>query len=413
MPVFRYQAIDKRGRSLGGVMPALDESNLELRLKQLGLWVTDATLEQLEPVGAAAPKSEVRWLRVRGKQKRRELIDFCTLMTFQVRVGIPLAKAIEVATQDCKDPAFQKVLTGLQGHLESGLRFHEALKRYPDVFSTHFVSVVRAGELSSKLPETLDDLKEYLEWVERVMADVRQATLYPAIVITVVTAFVLFLFSTIIPKFAALLDKLNVQPPLLTRIVLPASTVVKTTWWLWLPLLVFVVVGVPILRRQSLTFARAFDRLKLRLPIFGELNLMLALSRFTRNLAILYGAGIPILEAFGMCRQGLIGNTYVEQAVAQVRDDIRTGSTISEAMHRQPVFSALLLRMVTTGESTGKLDQALQNVSSYYNEVIPRRIKAVFTVLEPALMLFMIFLVGCIALAIYLPILSLMGSIRR
>jgi len=96
MPVFRYQAIDKRGRSLGGVMPALDESNLELRLKQLGLWVTDATLEQLEPVGAAAPKSEVRWLRVRGKQKRRELIDFCTLMTFQVRVGIPLAKVIEV-----------------------------------------------------------------------------------------------------------------------------------------------------------------------------------------------------------------------------------------------------------------------------------------------------------------------------
>jgi type IV pilus assembly protein PilC len=139
---------------------------------------------------------------------------------------------------------------------------------------------------------------------------------------------------------------------------------------------------------------------------------MLALSRFTRNLAILYSSGIPILEALGMCQQGLIGNAYIEQAVAQVRDDIRTGSTISEALHRHPVFSALLLRMVTTGETTGKLDQALQNVAGYYNEVIPRRIKSVFTILEPALMLFMIFLVGCIALAIYLPILSLMGSIH-
>ena len=412
MPVFRYQAIDKRGRSLGGVMPALDESNLELRLKRLGLWLTESAIEKLEPAGAAAPKSEVRWLRLRRKPKRRELIDFCTLMTFQVRAGIPLAKALEVACQDCQDAAFQKVLSGLQGHLESGLRFHEALKRYPNVFSTHFVSVVRAGELSSKLPETLDDLKDYLEWVERVMADVRQATLYPSIVITVVAAFVLFLFSTIIPKFAALLDKLNVQQPLLTRIVLTASTVVMATWWIWLPLLVFFAVGVPILRRQSLRFARAIDRLKLRLPIFGDLNLMLALSRFTHNLAILYGSGIPILEALGMCHHGLIGNAFVEQAVAQVRDDIRTGSTISEAMHRQPVFSALLLRMVTMGETTGKLDEALQNVAGYYNEVIPRRIKSVFTILEPALMLFMIFLVGCIALAIYLPILSLMGSIR-
>jgi type IV pilus assembly protein PilC len=412
MPVFRYQAIDKRGRNLAGLMPAHDESNLELRLRGLGLWLTDATLEELESAGSAAPESDIRGLRLRGKRRRRELIDFCTLMTFQTRAGIPLAKAIEVACQDCKDSAFQKVLTGLQGHLESGLRFHEALKRYPNVFSPHFVSVVRAGELSSKLPETLDDLREYLEWVERVMADVRQATLYPSIVITVVTAFVLFLFSAIIPKFAALLDKLNVQQPLLTRIVLTASTVIKTTWWVWVPSLVFVVVGVPILRRRSPPFARAIDHFKLHLPVFGELNLMLALSRFTRNLAILYSSGIPILEALDMCQQGLIGNSFVEHAVAQVRDDVRTGSTISEALHRHTLFSALLLRMVTMGENTGKLDEALQNVAAYYNEVIPRRIKSVFTVLEPALMLFLIFMVGSIALAIYLPILSLMGNIH-
>ena len=201
MPVFRYQAIDKRGRYLNGLMPALDEPNLEVRLRGLGLWLTDAALEKPEAPGAAAPRSDVRGLHLRGKRLRRELIEFCTLMTFQVRAGIPLAKALEVACQDCKDLTFQKVLTGLQAHLESGLRFHEALKRYPEVFSPHFVSVIRAGELSSKLPETLDDLKEYLEWVERVLADVRQATLYPSILITVVAAFVLFLFSTIIPKF--------------------------------------------------------------------------------------------------------------------------------------------------------------------------------------------------------------------
>jgi type IV pilus assembly protein PilC len=392
------------------MMPATDESNLEGKLKTLGLWLTEAAMEKVG--GDEVGKYERSWLRLRGKKQRRELIDFCTLMTFQVRVGIPLVKAIEVAGQDCKDDDFRKVLEGLQSHIESGLQFHEALKRYPHVFSTHFISVVRAGELSSKLPETLNDLRIYLEWVEQIIADVRQATLYPSIVMSVVSAFVLFLFSVIIPKFAELLDKLNVEQPILTHIVLSAGDFTKKTWYIWLPVLFFMIVGIPILKRTSPPFARFLDHAKLRLPIFGELNLMLALSRFTHNLAILYRSGIPILEALKLCQQGLIGNAAVEAAVAVVAEDVKTGSTISEAMHRQTIFSAMLLRMVTMGENTGNLDKALENVAHYYNEIIPRRIKSVFTVLEPMLMLAMIFLVGCIALAIYLPILSLMTKIK-
>ena len=411
MPVYRYQAIDRSGHSLGGLMPAMDEANLEQRLRGLGLWLTEAAAEK--PEGAnAAPKSDVRWLRLNAKRRRRELIDFCTLMTFQVRVGVPLAKALEVACQDCSDPAFQQVLRGLQSNLESGLQFHESLARFPGIFSPHFISVVRAGEMSSKLPETFDDLRKYLEWVERVVADIRQATLYPAIVMSVVCGFVLFLFTFIIPKFAELLDKLNVKKPLLTTVILSGADVARRTWWLTVPLFLLLVIGLPIARRYSRRVAMWMDRLKLRLPIFGPLNLMLALSRFTHNLAILYRSGIPILEALKLCQQGLIGNTVVEEAVGKVENDIKSGSTISEAMHRQPVFSAMLLRMVTMGENTGKLDQALDNVADYYNEIIPRRIKSLFTVLEPSLMLFLIFLVGAIALAIYLPILSLMGTIH-
>src|ERR1041385_2350886 len=146
MPVFRYQAIDKRGRNLSGMMPALDESNLEMRLKHIGLWLTEAALEKVSAPNDAIPKSDLRWLKLTGKRQRRELIDFCTLMTFQVRVGIPLARALEVSAQDCKDPRFQKVLSGLQTQLESGLQFHEALARYPSIFSPHFVSVIPAGE---------------------------------------------------------------------------------------------------------------------------------------------------------------------------------------------------------------------------------------------------------------------------
>jgi type IV pilus assembly protein PilC len=393
MPVYRYQAIDRKGRPLTGMMPASDEPNLERRLKAIGLWLTEAALEK---VGASTETSRQspNVIRLRGKRQRRELIDFCTLMTFQVRVGVPLVKALEVARQDCKDTRFQEVLGGLQRHIESGTQFHEALERYPRVFNTHFVSVIRAGEMSSKLPDTFNDLKNYLEWVEKIMADIKQATLYPAIIISVIFGFVLFLFTFIIPRFAELLDKLHVKQPMLTQLVLSAGDFAKKTWWIWIPAFLLVIIGIPVGRRLSKRFALMVDNVKLRLPIFGPLNLMLALSRFTHNLAILYRSGVPILEALRLCQKGLIGNGVVEQAVGKVEYEVKTGSTISEAMRRQPVFSAMLLRMVAMGEATGNLDHSLENVSGYYNEVIPRRIKALFTVLEPALMLFLIFLVG-------------------
>src|SRR5262249_52514724 len=156
-----------------------------------------------------------------------------------------------------------------------------------------------------------------------------QATVYPAIVISIIIIFVLFLFSYIIPKFAALLDSLHVQQPLLTRIVFALGGVVKGTWFIWLPSLILILIGVPLLRRYWPAFTLAYDRLKLKLPIFGELNHMLALSRFSHNLAILYRSGLPIVQCFELCKRGLIGNVVVERAVGEVTEDVKTGSTIA------------------------------------------------------------------------------------
>jgi type IV pilus assembly protein PilC len=412
MPAFRYQTIDKLGRSLTGVMPARDEMDLEQKLRELGLWLTESAMERSGSADGDARKSKFNWLKLGGKPKRRELIDFCTLLTVQVQAGVPLVQSLEATVEDCADPKFREVITQLQAHVESGLEFHEALERFPGVFTSHFVSVVRAGVVSGKLPETLKDLKHYLEWVEQMMGDVRQASIYPAIVSSIVACFTAFLFTIIIPKFAVLLDKMHVQRPLLTQIVLGISSHVRSTWWIWLPLLVGAIVIVPLGRKVSPRFALLLDRIKLRLPVLGPINLMLALSRFAHNFSILYRSGIPVLETLNQCQHGLIGNTHVEAAVGSVANDVKTGSTISEAMHRQPVFSSMLVRMVSLGESTGRLDMALDTVAEHYNDIIPRRIKALFSILEPALMLFLIFIIGIVALAIYLPIISLMGSMH-
>jgi type IV pilus assembly protein PilC len=391
-------------------MPANDEANLEEKLRAAGFWPLDVEQEIL---GRTREKAEeTRWLNWFGRARRRDLIDFCTIMSFQTKVGIPLIQALQVARQDCENERFRNVLQGLQRHIESGLLFHEALEKYPKIFSLHFTSVVRAGELSSKLPETFVDLKRYLEWVENVIAEIRQASLYPMIVMTVVAGFVLFLFSYIIPQFAELLKATNAPLPLVTQIIFGVSDFAKATWWFWAVLLVFCSLGVIIGRRISKRFAFWADQVKIKLPIFGELNLMLSISRFTHNLAILYRSGIPIIQAFQLC-EDLVGNVVVEKAVAAVAEGLKAGEIISEAMRKREVFPSMLMQMVIMGETTGNLDAALDNVADYYNQIIPRRIKKIFTIMEPALIVFLIFIVGAVALSIFLPIISLMGSISK
>jgi type IV pilus assembly protein PilC len=231
------------------------------------------------------------------------------------------------------------------------------------------------------------------------------------IVFTVVCAFVLLLFSFVIPKFVTLLDVAHVALPRLTQIVFGASDFAKATWWIW-PLGALVVfTAVRISCRVSKTFAIRFDQLKLKLPIFGELQMMLAMSRFAHNLALLYRSGIPIVTALKHC-EDLVGNAVVERCVHQMQQAIESGDTISDAMGRHDVFPSLLLRMVAIGETSGTLDTALQNVSDYYHFIVPRRIKTIFTMVEPALIIFLVLLVGTIAIAIFLPILSLMSAIK-
>jgi type II secretory pathway component PulF len=409
MAVYRYQVIDEKGRSRTGSMPAENESALETKLAATGVWLLEAKPLKIPEAVDEAAKSKRDWFA--PGIKRRDLIEFCTLMTFQCRVGIPLVQSLAIASQDCENRNFRRILQAVQREVEAGALFYEALERHPKFFPSQFTNVIRAGETSSKLPESFDDLRKYLEWVDTVMAEVRQASLYPAIVSMVVIAFVIGLFTFIIPKFAALLKATHAELPMLTQIIFGLSDGMRKTWWMWLIGFPLALITLMIARRVSRRVEMLVDRVKLSMPLFGEINTMLAISRFAHNLAILYRSGISIVQSLQMCR-GLVGSALVGEAVGRVEVAVQSGSTISEAMRREPLLPPLLLRMVIMGETSGNLDAALDNVSQYYDDIIPRRIKKILTFLEPMLTLTMIFLVGCVALAIYLPIIALMGSIH-
>src|SRR6185503_5135 len=260
MPVFNYRGVDNSGRSITGTMTADSEVNLEEKLRSTGCWLLDAKADR---VVAAAESSPARWRGMPWQgAKRRDLIEFCTLMAFQTKAGTTLVQAIKVVSQDCENPRFKKTLQSLAQDLEAGLLFYQALEKYPATFAPNFISMVRAGEMSAKLPETFEDLRNYLEWVDNIVADLRQASLYPAIVLTVVLSFVLFLFSFIIPKFAILLASANAELPLVTKIIFGASDFAKQTWWMWVLGLFLLALGVQLGRKFSKGFALWVDAVK-------------------------------------------------------------------------------------------------------------------------------------------------------
>jgi type II secretory pathway component PulF len=410
MAVFLYRGLDKAGRAVAGTMAAEDATNLEEKLRASGYWLLDARAKE----GTRSSKNggdkagAIAW---GTGVKRRDLIEFCTMMSFQSRAGVPLVQGLKGVAQDCTNLRFKAVIQGLAQHLEAGLLLNEAMAQYPQIFPRQMTSVLRAGELGADMPGAFTSVRNYLEWLEEMMRDVRQASIYPMIVLTVVCAFVLLLFSFVIPKFVTLLAAANVPLPLLTQIVFGASDFAKATWWIWPLLGLAIYVSVRTASRLSSGFRLWFDQLKLGLPVFGELQLMLAISRFAHNLALLYKSGIAIVNALKLC-EDLVGNAVVERSVHQMQAAIEAGDTISESMSRHTIFPSLLVRMVAVGETSGNLDVGLQNVSDYYHEIVPRRIKTIFALVEPALIVFLVMLVGTIAIAIFLPILSLMSAIK-
>src|SRR5438552_18943375 len=213
MAVFQYRGLDKSGRAIAGTMAAEDAINLEEKLRASGYWLLDAQAKEGTQTSrkAGGGAGAIAW---GTGVKRRDLIEFCTMMSFQCRAGVPLVQGLKGVAADCVNLRFRQIIKGLANHLEAGLLLNEAMAQYPQVFPRQMTSVLRAGELGADMPGAFSSVRDYLEWLEEMMRDVRQASIYPMIVFVVVCAFVLLLFSFVIPKFVTLLGAANVPLPL-------------------------------------------------------------------------------------------------------------------------------------------------------------------------------------------------------
>lgn len=395
MSIYHYRAYDAAGKSVSGSLEADSLALVEARLRTAGIWLVEAK------EGLAFARERSSKLTV----KRNELINYFVQMSLLLRAGITMPNALDRLTKDFEDTKFGRVLATLHLRVVSGIPLHQAMAEFPKIFSLEITAIVQAGEISGRMPEVFESLSSYYEWLDQLMGDIRQALIYPLMVIGASLALVLMLFTFVVPKFVGLLTDLSLKVPLLTRVVMAISNGLIHGW----PLLLLIGVGAPIALKMALrskSFGCAFDRGLMNLPIFGSLIGMFALSRFTHNLAMLYKAGIPLLRGIEICRN-LVGNRAIEQSLDEVRNGVLEGSPLSKCMAAHDVFPQTLVTMISTGETSGTLDFALESVSGYYNKIIPRRIKIVFAIFDPVMMLSLIAVVGVVALAVILPILQL------
>ena len=401
-----YTAIRIDGTIVTGRGEAVGEEALAQQLAK----------ERLELVEAKEVGGRNRTLKMRkttGKEKApmREVADFFFQMGTLLKAGVPILQCLELVADGLGRGNLQTVVRNIAVQIQGGTNLHEAMAQFPGIFPEVALCLIRVADKTGTLPQVCEELRAYLNWLEKMRGEIKQAMLYPLVLLIVVCIFIVGMFTFVVPSFAKVLLDLKVPLPALTRFVMGVSNFfVGNIIPIVCSVLLLLILGHELPRRFP-RVAVWLDGVKLKLPVFGPLNLMICISRFGQNLATMYRSGMLILESLDLSRE-LIGNRKLAEALARVHDGVASGRKIAETMKETDMFPPLVLQMVQTGENTGQLAESLQNVTDYYNDVIPRTIKKVFGILQPVLTFMMIGIVALVALSIILPLTQMMKVTR-
>ncbi|MFN3467176.1 MAG: type II secretion system F family protein [Candidatus Brocadiales bacterium] len=405
MPQYDYTAIDDYGKTVKGIIPAEDEQELASKLSQQGYYLLSAS-----SAGARAKEGSGFYFYW-GKIKPREVITFTHHLSTVLSAGIPILQGLEDLIEQTSDLRFRRMVTDIKNDVQGGSKLSEALMRHPKAFSELYVNILKAGEATGELDKVLQDLATFLEWQEEMRGNIKQATMYPMILFIAIILLVGFLFAFVFPKITGILLELGIPLPLPTRIVIAVSNFMRHNWYYILAGIFAVFITFKIVARYS--WGRmALDRFKLSIPVFGELMRKISLSRFSHFMAILFKAGVDIIQSLTVVEK-VVGNEVIAKIVRGAREQVRTGHHLSESLKRSKQFPPLVVRMVEIGEASGEMDKSLERVSKYYDREIPMTIKRVFAIVEPSMLGFLAIIVAFVALSIFLPLYSSLGQIGR
>ena len=396
MPTFRYRVRDRSGKAMAGTIEAPTIEMAGNRLYQTGYF--PIAIEE-ESASASLNLSDL-WKRFQ-KVKLEELIVFSQQFSTLYKAGLPLLPGLRSLKEQTLNQKFKEILEEIGLQIEGGSTLFGAMSKHPDVFPVVYVNMIRAGETSGRLGESLDRFVALADRELRTRQRMKETTRYPKIVIfSVVIAFVVLL-AFVIPRFAQIFAQFKTPLPLPTRMMIGTNNFFRNYWYLVLPAFVFIpILFIRYIRTEN---GRIFwDRLKIRIPVFGRLFLIAALSRFTHTFVMLNKSGIPILQILEITST-TINNVMLSRSIEEISKKVREGRSLADAMRESKRFTPLVLQMVAVGETSGTLDEMLVRITEYYDLELENSIKKMTTYIEPALTLFMGVVVLFLALAVFLP----------
>ncbi|MBW9271973.1 MAG: type II secretion system F family protein [Candidatus Thiodiazotropha sp. (ex. Lucinisca nassula)] len=389
--LFTWEGTDKKGARLSGESRATDANMVKADLRRQG--VTPIKVRK-KPVSLFSKKKKIT---------SADVTVFSRQLATMMSAGVPMVQAFDIVGRGHENPSMQELILMIKADVEGGTSLADALKKHPLHFEDLFVNLVRAGEHAGVLESLLHKIATYKEKTESIKGKIKKALIYPAAIVAAAIIVTAILLIFVIPQFEALFSNFGADLPAFTQMVVNMSHFVRDKWWVVLGI-TFVAVYLFINTwKRSRKLRHTIDRILLKVPVIGMILNKSAIARFSRTLATMSAAGVPLVEALDSVA-GATGNVVYSDAVLRMREDVATGQSLQLAMKQRNLFPNMVVQMVSIGEESGSLDDMLNKVADFYEEQVDNAVDAMSSLMEPLIMVVLGTLVGGLVIAMYLPI---------
>ncbi len=404
MPVFEYVGIDAKGKRAAGTVDGDNERAARQKLRRLGVFPTSLNVE-----GAGTRKAGLSMNVDIGKYLQRIKLTEVSMMTRQLSTlvgsSIPLVDALTALVEQITNPKLRSIVSRAKDKVVEGSKLSDAMRGNPKVFSDLYVNMIAAGESSGALDVVLMRLADFMEGSARLRSKVIGAMIYPVIMSVVGVGLMVMLLVYVVPKVTKIFEDVDATLPLPTRVLMAVSSMLSNYWYIFLLLIPATIYAI---RRYLRTpKGRAWwDRKILTLPLFGKINRLIIIARFSRTLATLLASGVPLLTALDIVKN-IITNTRLKEVIEVTRENVREGEGVGETLKKSGEFPPLVTHMIMIGEKTGDLERMLVRIADTYDADVDNTLSTLTTLLEPIMILVMAGVVSFIVLSILLPIMQL------
>jgi type IV pilus assembly protein PilC len=402
MPLYEYKAINKAGESIDGRYSAKDRTEILQMLRK----------KEFHPVlvKEVAEGTDLGKLSIFNKVKIKDISVFARQFYAMLNAGVTIIQALDILRQQTENKAFKAVIEKVYESVQKGSTLSEGMKEHRNVFPELFIHMVEAGEVSGTLDSIMDRMATHYEKETKIQNKIRSAMTYPVILAIVSVVVVVFMLVAILPTFLSMFEGSGVPLPGPTKFLLGISNGLRQYWYIIIAVLGLIVY---IIRRyiKTDTGRKAFDRLKLKVPVVKNTIVKIATSRFTRTLSTLLASGIPLLPAMDIVSK-VVGNQVIADGILNVKEELRKGFDMAGPIRRLGIFPPMVDSMIMIGEESGALDEVLRRTADFYDEEVDVAIQKMTSMLEPVMLIVMAVIIGFLVVAMYLPMIDMMQTVQ-